>query len=717
MCRPDPWTPVLCAARRFIMRNGVLFFILTLMFVIMSIAGCGGGGGDGSATTNPPPSPTVGSIAGTLTVSNVILPLSVSSQTQSNKAEADMIPGEIIVRFKDGVDEKAALTAILNKYKSVGLVNAGPIYPNGPYLLRTNAYQNNKISEGDAKKKTESVILELKAEPTIKYAEPNRIAKPQMIPDDPSFLIGFQWDMSMINLPTAWELTQGSSSVIVAVLDSGIRSHPDLDPNVLSTGYNFVDMNSDPTEPLLPNAEFHGTHVAGTIAAIGNNNAGIAGVAWNVKIMPVRVCGPLGCPETTIINGMLYASGLPNSSGQVPPQHANVINMSLGGSGACPSVYQDVINQITNAGVTIVVAAGNDFQNGNPAMSPASCQGVIAVGAVDPTGQKASYSESRPYVFIAAPGGEEGKGIHAGVLSTLPVSTAGGPYYKFMQGTSMATPHVSGVIALMLSVNPGLTPSQIMSILASTANTLNTSVPNNDIGYGLVDAGQAVADAAGVSTPSVPVPYPWPSLFNFQQITVPMSSTNAVVVNTGGATLSLTSATPYVSNPTGGTWLSVSLDSSCSAIAPSSSCPITYTVDPTGLPDDEYIGFIIVASNGGNFAIPVIFQVGATPSPTITEPVTVQLWSIDSTTLDLTWPVASTTTDASQNYNYTFQSVSPGKYIVVAGVDKNGDGVFGDFLNEVFTISKIQPITVIAGQATPVNLQIEKEQDDILSGI
>ncbi|GBD98138.1 extracellular basic protease precursor [bacterium BMS3Abin07] len=691
-----------------------LWFVVCLFLSLTP--GCGGGGGGGSVTTNPPPpAPTVGSVTGTLTVSNVTLPASISSQTQNNKTEADIVPGEIIVRFKGGVDEDTALTAILNKYKSVGMVNAGPVYPNGPYLLRTNAYQNIKISSSDAKKQTEDVILELKAEPVIKYAEPNGIAKPQMMPNDPASLVGLQWDMSMINLPTAWELTQGSSSVIVAVLDTGIRSHPDLDPNVLSTGYDFVNMDSDPTDPLLPTAEFHGTHVAGTIAAIGNNNSGMAGVAWNVKIMPMRVLGPLGGTDTTIINGMLYAAGLPNSSGQVPPQHANVINMSLGGNGTCSASYQDVINQVTNAGVTIVVAAGNDFQNGNPITWPASCQGVIAVGAVDPIGQKASYSESQPYVFIAAPGGDEGEGIHAGILSTLPVSTAGGPYYKFMQGTSMATPHVSGVIALMLSVTPALTPSEIKNILSSTADpdSINyLSVPNNDIGYGLIDAGKAVASAAGVSTPSVPVPYPWPSLFNFLQITGPMHSINAIVLNTGGATLSLTSATPYVSTPAGGTWLSVSLDSSCSAVAPSSNCPITYNVDPTGLTDGEYVGAAIVTSNGGNFAIPVVFQIGATPSPTITEPVTVQLWNFDTTTLDLTGLVASTTTDASQNYNYAFQSVSPGNYVVVAGVDKNGDGVFGDASNEIFTLEP-KGTTVTAGQSSNVDLQIRTELDDI----
>lgn len=691
---------------------------LVILFVIISFtAGCSGGG-EGSSS---PPPPNVGSVTGTLTVSNVILPALASVATQSNTTEPDIVPGEIIVRFKDGLNDITAIASLLSKYKDIGLVNAGPIYPNGPYLFRTNAYQNTKISTDEAKRQTQDAILKLKSEPNIKYAEPNNIAQPQMMPSNPAFLAGFQWDMSMLNLPTAWELTTGSSSVIVAVLDSGIRSHPNLDPNVLSTGYDFVDNDSDPTEPLYPNAEFHGTHVAGTIAAIGGSTGdGIAGVAWNVKIMPVRVLGALGGTDIEIQNGMLYAAGLPNSSGKVPPQRANVINMSLAGVGSCSQAYQDVINQVINAGVTVVVAAGNNYGSGNPITSPASCQGVIAVGAVDPVGNRASYSESQPYITVVAPGGEEWEGIHAGVLSTFPVSSAGGPYYKFMQGTSMATPHVSGIVALMHSVNPSLTPAQVLNILAYTANPLNTTVPNNDVGYGLVDAGKAVEQAAGVQV-SVPVPYPSPSLFNFQQIPGPVYSTGATILNLGGSTLSISSAIAFgiydsAGAPVGGTRLSASLDPSCFAIVPSYSCPITYTVDPTGLPDGEYYSFVVVNSNGGNFAIPILFQVGSSTAPTISGPVTVQLWSVDPSG-GLFGPVATTLTDAGQHYNYTFQSVLPGQYVVVAGADMNANGVFGDFPGEIYTISGIQKITVIAGQTANADLQIGNEPDDILDGI
>lgn len=675
----------------------------------------GNGGANNSGTNNN----AAGSVTGTLSVSNIVLPAAASIMSSSNSTRTDSVPGEIIVRFKSGINESAALSTILNKYKDAGIVNAGPVYPNGPYLLRTNAYRNNEISVDEAKQRTQDVILKLNAEPDIQYAEPNGLAKAQLMPNNPAYLSGYQWDMSMINLPTAWEMTTGNSSVIVAVLDSGIRSHPNLSPNVLTTGYNFVDMNSDPTEPLAPTAEFHGTHVAGTIAAVGNTGSGIAGVAWNVKIMPVRVISEsFGGSDTMIVNGMLYAAGLPNSSGNIPPQRANVINMSLARQGACSQTYQDVINQVMSAGVTIVAAAGNDALNGNPAESPASCQDVIAVGAVDPMGTRAAYSEYQPYVFIVAPGGQIVEGVHAGILSTLPISTSGGPYYKYMEGTSMATPHISGVVALMYSVNPSLTTTQIRSILASTANSLNTTVPNNNVGYGLVDAGKAVAAAKGVSLPIVPVPYPSPSLINFQQITSAMTFT-AHIISMGAGTLVISGGTTSALNPSGGTWLSASLDSSCSAISPSKYCPVTVTADPAGLPNGQYTGIVTLSANCGNFGIPVTFQVGATPPQAISGPVTVQLWNVDPVTNDFTKLVDSTTTDASQNYKYIFQSVPAGNnYVVVAGIDANGDGVFGDYSGEVFTVSGIQQITVVAGQTMSANtLNIRNELDDIINGI
>lgn len=708
--------------------NSIWGVLPVLLAVLLSACGGGGGGGGGSSSGGTPPPQTTGSVTGALNVSNVILPLSLSATavvtTQPNSSSnitEDFVPGEIIVRFKDGIDETATLAVILDKNRDIGLVNAGPIYPNGPYLLRTDAHQNKNISISDAKKQTKDAILRLKAEPAVQYVELNDIHHAKLMPNEPVFGLGLQWDMSMINLPAAWEITTGSPSVIVAVLDTGIRSHPDLDPNVLSTGFNFVGMNSDPTEPLSPFAHFHGTHVAGTIAAVGNNGFGMAGVAWNAKIMPVRVLAELGGSTVSIINGMLYAAGLPNSSGKIPPQRANVINMSLGGQGPCTQTFQDTINKVINAGVVIVVSAGNSGQQ-EQGMNPASCIDVIAVGAVDPSIQKAtysSYSMSHPYVSIVAPGGEMSDGIHAGILSTLPATVSGSNQtFKFMQGTSMAAPHVSGVVALMFSVNPNLSPAQVKTILATTATPLSVTVPSPDTGYGLIDAGMAVAQAKGVPTPSVPIPYPRPSLANFKRISVPMLW-KTTISNFGGKTLSLSAATTFVGNPVGGTWLSVTRDPLCASIAAFSDCMLTINVDPTGLPADEYYGAVIVTSNAGVFAILVVFQAGASPSPPPLGPMAVQLWGIDSTSSKLTGLVSTITTPVvSQSYNYTFTDISPGCYVVVAGVDKNGDGVFGDAPNEVFTNVDPKQVCVTAGKTTNgIDLPVKQEQEDILDNL
>lgn len=678
---------------------------LTLM-----IWGCNGGGGDDS-----PSPPAVGAIAGTLQVTSVIIPASAQAAAPA-RPSTNFVPGEIIVRFNDGLDESKALSAILNKFQDIDLTSVGQMHPNGPYVLRTSAYKNPSLSKDEAQQQTADAITKLKKEPSVKYAEPNGIRRPHVIPNDPAYSVGLQWNLSMINLPSAWELTTGNSSVIVAVLDTGIRSHADLSANVLNTGYNFVSNTSDPTEPLTALSSFHGTHVAGTIAAIGNNSVGMAGVAWNVKIMPIRVLSPTIGTDIDIIEGMRYAAGLPNRSGTVPPQRANVINMSLGGPGACSQTNQEAINDVRNAGVVIVVAAGNDFEDGNPVMTPASCQGVITVGAVDPLVEKASYSGSQPYVFIAAPGGEMRDGIHAGTLSAWPVSNPGETAYKFEQGTSMAAPHVAGVVALMLSVNPSLTPLQVESILSSTADDLSPAGRDSDFGWGLVNAGAAVALAQGVGLPPTPVPYPVPSLVNFQQITTAMEWT-VFVANTGGGTLTLSGGTIEVVDPADPTWLpalsAIFDDDPTCATLNASFCKVTITVDPTGLLNGQYFGIVELTSNGGGVVVPVGFQVGPDPPLPAIGPLTVQLLRVDSQG-EVSVQSSVTTPVISQLYSFSFSSVPVGTYVVVAGVDQNGDGVFGDADGEAFTAEGTDPIAVTAGFTTNVDLGVRNVLDDIV---
>ncbi len=693
----------------------VVTSVLCISFLLW---GCGGGSGGSPAGG----APTTGSISGTLIVPGA--PASAKpSGVQGLSSEGtmkvvpptekpDFVPGEIIVRFKDGIAEEEALSKLLKDYQDVQLTNAGQIYPGGPYLLRTNAYKNDSISKEEAKQQTEVVISRLNNEPSVKYAEPNYIQHAKLLPNDPAFIASLQWDLRMINLPTAWEMTTGGPDMIVSVVDTGVRfNHPDLTPNLLTTGFDFVSdpfnagdgdgIDPDPTDPLSPFASFHGTHVAGTISAVSNNGSGVAGVAWNVKIMPVRVLGQLGMGSLSdIINGLRYAAGLSNVSGEIPPQHARVINMSLGGPGSCSQAYQETLTAVRNAGVTVVVAAGNDGDKGNPIETPASCEGVITVGAVNPSGERAYYSGFQPYVFIAAPGGDTSETPVGGVLSTFTLSGTNEPLYTFYQGTSMAAPHVSGVIALMLSTNPSLTPSQIENILSSTATDLGPVGRDPEFGFGLIDAGRAVARAKGVALPTVPVPYPQEPLLIFDQ---PLTSSfiDDVVLNTGGGMLELFGVTPSVIDPPGGTWLSASLLNdpfTCGLTA--FNCIIRVSVDQAGLSPGLYSGFIIVTSNGGNFALVVILQVGSPTLPDMGD-ITVRLLTIDPKSQELV-VAATTTTNASKNYRFNFSSIPPGDYLIDAGTDQDHSGFFGDAPDEISGVypfrGEVEPVEVVAGQ-------------------
>lgn len=342
-------------------------------------------------------------------------------------------------------------------------------------------------------------------------------------PNDPSY--NQQWHLfeaaGGINMPAAWDITTGSSSVVVAVLDTGVRPHADLAANLLP-GYNFVsdpwmannnvgrtNNGNDPGDAVSAGAcgnnyppqstpnSWHGTHVAGTIGAVGNNGLGVTGVAWNTKIVPVRVLGRCGGYTSDIVDGMRWAAGLPVSGVPNNPNPAKVLNMSLGGTAPCTQTYQRAITDVVNAGVTVVVAAGNENQNAANS-SPANCQGVISVAATNRSGGRASYSNFGSSVTIAAPGGEMSwNSTTGGVLSTYNTGTTsvGQDSYDFSQGTSMAAPHVAGVAALMYSVNGNLTPTQVRNAITQSARTFPT-VSSNRCTTSLCGAGIVNAEAA-----------------------------------------------------------------------------------------------------------------------------------------------------------------------------------------------------------------------------
>jgi subtilisin family serine protease/putative cell wall-binding protein len=327
--------------------------------------------------------------------------------------------------------------------------------------------------------------------------EPDHLRHALRLPNDPEF--GQQWSHTLGRTPTAWDTTTGSRDVKVAVIDTGIDgTHAELRPNILkqvdvSQGVvNSVAVGTDND----PCAVGHGTEVAGVIGAVGDNSSGIAGVAWSVGLVDVAAADREACglfADSAIVTGITYAANF----------GVDVINLSLGApSDTCPTAFQTAIDAARSAGAVVVAAAGNEeeFAAGLTSI-PASCNGVVSVGAVDETGAHASYSNSNAEVDLAAPGGGmSGPGI---------LTTAHGGGTTRDIGTSFASPYVAGVAALVRTVNDELSADQVESILESTTRT--HGVRSAGLGWGIVDAAAAVdrAKAGGpVPPPVVDPPFP-----------------------------------------------------------------------------------------------------------------------------------------------------------------------------------------------------------------
>jgi serine protease len=435
----------------------------------------------------------------------------------------------LIVRYKDAVDNsKGAMPArALTAARQALLARSGQQLGATMRVLRSTATGANvmQLSRTMSTDEAKTLAADLMArDPDVEYAEPDRIMLPLFVPNDPMYTQ--QWDLydakGGMNVPAAWDKSTGAG-VNVAVIDTGYRPHVDLQGQILP-GYDFItsatiaaDGNgrdsdaSDPGDntyagqcgtgiPAQDEASsWHGTHVAGTIAAKANNGVGVAGIAYGAKIVPARVLGKCGGYTSDIADAIVWASGGTVTGVPANANKARVLNLSLGGSGTCDTTTQNAINSARSRGAVVVVAAGNS--NANAANSnPANCAGVIAVAAVGRTGGKASYSNYGSVVDVAAPGGDSG----AGILSTwnAGTSTPAGDNYGYMMGTSMATPHVAAVAALMLSKNPNLTPDEVEAKLKSSARAFPAAC--SGCGAGIVDAAAAVNAAAATATVTPP---------------------------------------------------------------------------------------------------------------------------------------------------------------------------------------------------------------------
>jgi len=396
-----------------------------------------------------------------------------------------------------------------------------------------------RLPEKISEERALEIAAEISALPEVEYAEPDSIMfpmgesgiTPQATPNDP--LYGSQWHYFAptagnygVNAPAAWDITTGANNVYTAVLDTGIRPHTDLTGRWVG-GYDMIShlyvandgngRDSDPRDPgdwVAANAcgythnakdsSWHGTHVAGTIGAASSNGKGVAGLNWVSQVVPVRVLGRCGGLTSDIADGIRWAAGLSVTGVPANTRPAKVINMSLGGSGSCSSTYQSAIDAAYNAGSAVIVSAGNSNANaGN--YRPANCNHVITVAATDRNGNRAYYSNYGSTVEISAPGGAQSYANDPnGVLSTLNTGTRGpaADNYEYYQGTSMAAPHVAGVASLMYSLQPTLTPAEILSEMQNTVtafpggSTCNTS----NCGSGIVNAATALRAVSGATS-------------------------------------------------------------------------------------------------------------------------------------------------------------------------------------------------------------------------
>ncbi len=421
-------------------------------------------------------------------------------------------------------------------------------------------------------------VAQLAADPTVEYVVPDRLKFRQAVPNDPGYGTGQitqQWYLtpasttlvSAVDAQSAWDVTVGSRRIVVAVLDTGVLfEHPDLgraaQGGPLLPGYDFVgaDLTSsssflfandgdgrdvDPSDPgdwvtesdrsqpefagcSEEDSSWHGTHIAGIIAARTHNGVGVAGLGWNQWVLPVRVLGKCAGYDSDILAGMRWAAGLAVEGVPDNPYPAQVLNLSLGGGGQCSTAYRDVMTELTARGVLVVAAAGN----GGAVIEPANCPDVMAVGALRQAGTKVGFSSIGTEVDISAPGGNCVNTTGACLYPIYSTDNAGtrepaAMNYGGKLGTSFSAPIVAGVAGLMLAVHPRLSPDELQTRIKASARSFPrpTGVPvcpntnpqtaecactTSTCGAGMLDAYQAVlaarAPMAVIAATAAPAP-------------------------------------------------------------------------------------------------------------------------------------------------------------------------------------------------------------------
>jgi len=462
----------------------------------------------------------------------------------------DYVPGEILVKFKPRVSTFGAQNAL----RAEGLQTL-EVSPHGG-VMRV------QVAPG----REDKAIAALLAREDVEIASYNHIFEASIEPDDPYY--SNQWALPKIEAPAAWDMTTGNSNVVVAIVDSGLdTSHVEFTGRIVDPR-DEIDGDYTPQDTCG-----HGTHVTGISAAKGNNAVGVAGVAWDVRILPVRVLTWNGytCSggEYDIRDGINWAVS----------HGAKVINLSLGAlpdpGYTCEQVFPIMSSAIAdayNAGVLVVAATGNNAAS--RLACPALQSQTMAVGATTSSDERASYSNYGAGLDVVAPG--------SSIYSTIP----GG--YGYMSGTSMATPHVSGLAALLWSFAPDLTHNQVRDIIQSTTDDLGTSGWDDYFGYGRINARRALASISLRTSPPQ-------TFFLLDADSGPFPASNAVQVTTASPNVMTWTATISPAVP----WLSVAPPAS-GTVSAATSPPAEFTLvatRPIAYPYGTYTATAVVTGS------------------------------------------------------------------------------------------------------------------------
>lgn len=617
-----------------------------------------------------------------------------SSKENDLRLSRLFVPGEVVVEFDSEILTSQKMKGITSDYNLIlksGGTNSIRLYRLDCQAIsadkyhqlsnsETNPLLNNGRLPDELREKLETLlkIKTLRQRDDMKHVEPNYFRKLYSVPNDSYYDI--QWNYPLIRLPEAWEFTTGSTDVIVAVIDTGIlMGHPDLMGHIRPNGYDFISdpdlaldgdgIDADPSDPgdqVQGGSSFHGTHVSGTVSAVSDNNNGVTGVCWEADILPVRSVGRGGVGTSyDILQAVKYAAGLENDSGNILEKRADVINLSLGGegfSGLEQSVYEDV----RNAGVIVVAAAGNSASE--EPFYPASYDGVISVSAVTIFSEIARYSNIGRFIDVAAPGGDfstdaNGDGYGDAILSTCGDDTGDSiqNVYAFLQGTSMAAPHISGVIALMRSVNPNLSPEDMDGYLQAGLMTTDLGEPgwDNLFGYGLIDAEKAVYAASQDQIPTrLKVE---PTSLNFDLFT---NSLQLQVSKIGKEPLSVLEINSSVS------WIDVLAKN----VDEKGLGTYEVTVNRDLLSDGQYSANLRVSSSINDVIVPVNVSVGG-----INQFPNVGIHYILLTDADSGETIDEEIVSPYEGvYEYRFDEVQEGTYQIIGGSDLDNDNYIGD---------------------------------------